>query len=63
MNSNVRSQYATSAKRRDRRQEYIDFLSRNPFSAEVFVRFVNHVAKLLRNEAPEEREVLELGYF
>lgn len=63
LNSNVRSEYATSAKRKLHRQEYIDFLSANPFSAEVFRRFVNHIAKLLRNEAPEEGRVLDLGYF
>lgn len=63
INSNIRSQYATSAKRRLRRQEYFDFLSANPFSPDVFRRFVNHIAKLLRDEAPEERTVLELGYF
>jgi hypothetical protein len=63
LNSNVRSEYATSAKRRLRRQEYVDFLTANPFNAEIFRRFVNHIAKLLRNEAPEERKVIELGYF
>lgn len=63
LNSNVRSEYATNAKRRLRRQEYIDFLNANQFSAEVFRRFADHIAKLLRNEAPEERRVLELGYF
>jgi len=63
INSNVRSEYATSVKRRLHRQEYLEFLTANPFSEDVFRRFVNHVAKLLRNEAPEERRVLELGYF
>jgi len=63
INSNVRSEFATSAKRKSRREEYINFLTSNPFSADVFRRFVNHITKLLRNEAPEERKVLELGYF
>ncbi|HET9180358.1 MAG TPA: Bpu10I family restriction endonuclease [Terriglobia bacterium] len=63
VNSNVRSEYAVREKRRAHRQAYIDNLKANPFSPDVFRRFVQHVAKLLRNEAPEERNVLRQGYF
>jgi hypothetical protein len=29
----------------------------------MFKRFVGHVEKLIKNEAPVERDVLEHGYF
>jgi len=29
----------------------------------MFKRFTDHVEKLIKNEAPEERDVLEHGFF
>jgi hypothetical protein len=63
VNSNVRSAFATVAGREKARPAYIEYLKKYPLCADMFKRFVAHVAKLLRNEAPEEREVLEHGYF
>lgn len=63
INSNIRSEYARSEKRKLRRQDYVDYLTQSPFRPEVFQRLVDHIRGLLRNEAPEEHKVLELGYF
>lgn len=63
VNSNVRSAFATVAGRDKSRDLYLGYLKKYPLRAEMFKRFVSHVAKLLRNEAPEEREVLEHGFF
>jgi hypothetical protein len=63
INSNVRANYSTYAKRQIARNSYIDFLQKNPFSKEIFERFLSHIRELIRNEQPEERSVLEVGYF
>lgn len=63
MNSNVRAHYSTFAKRHQRRTAYLDFLKHNPFRPEIFDRFLNHIRELIRNEQPEERSVLDIGYF
>jgi len=63
INSNVRSAFATVEGRAKARAAYVEYLKKYPFRADMFKRFVVHVAKLLRNEAPEEREVLDHGYF
>ncbi|MBF0488004.1 MAG: Bpu10I family restriction endonuclease [Nitrospirae bacterium] len=63
INSNVRSHYSTVAGRRQRRDEYLDFLMDNPFRTEMFGRFLSHIRELIRNEQPEERSVLDIGFF
>jgi hypothetical protein len=63
INSNVRSAFATVAGRQKARADYVNHLKKYPLRTEMFGRFVAHVAKILRNEAPEEREVLDHGYF
>jgi hypothetical protein len=63
INSNVRSAFSGYKGRKGARAAYLDYLQKFPFRPEMFQRLVNHVAKLIRNEAPEEREVLEHGYF
>lgn len=63
LNSNVRKEFNTSLKRKVRREQYLEFLQTNPFRTELFERFVNHIRKLLINEIPIERNILELGYF
>lgn len=62
-NSNVRSHYSTYAKRQQMRSSYVDYLQRNPFSPEMFCRFIKHIRKLISNVQPEERNVLDVGYF
>lgn len=63
INSNVRSHYSTAAKRRQRREEYHGYLTRNSFRVDMFRRFLDHVLVLIRNEQPQEQNVLEQGYF
>lgn len=63
LGSNVRSAFGKAAGRRERRDEYQRFLEENPYRPEVFERFVEHVAKLIRHEDPPEDNVLENGYF
>lgn len=63
LSANIRKDFNTSAKRRARRKEYVKYLQEHPFRPEMFQRFINHIRQLLVNEAPVERNVLELGYF
>jgi len=63
LSSNVRKEFSTSIKRKAAREAYVRFLEENPFRVEMFQRFINHVRVLLRNDAPVETDVLELGYF
>jgi len=63
LNSNVRSHYSSSEKRKDMRKEYLDFLNQNPFRVEMFQRFINHIRELIKNEQPVETSVLQVGYF
>jgi len=63
LNSNVRSRYGSAAGRSRERENYIQFLSQNPFCVEVFERLINHISRALRNEDPDEADVLGRGYF
>ncbi|MFZ0166911.1 MAG: Bpu10I family restriction endonuclease [Trebonia sp.] len=61
--SNKRAQYSTSANRIRLRNEYIEFLDRNPIREDVLLRFVDHLRSLLTRRDPGENDVLEQGYF
>ena len=63
LNSNVRKDFDTSQKRRERKREYINYLNQYPLLAERFQRFVDHIRKLIRNEQLIEEDVLERGFF
>lgn len=63
LNSNVRSRYSSAGGRSRGRDSYTRFLAEHPFCIEVFERFVNHLSRALRNEDPEEEDVLVRGYF
>jgi hypothetical protein len=63
INSNVRSHFSTAANRRIRRTAYLEYLTANPFYPEMFSRFLSHIRELIHNEQPEERSVLDIGYF
>ncbi len=63
LSSNKRSEFNYSSKRKERREEYKEFLSRNPISEEMILRFLGHIKKLLKQESLEEENVLEIGYF
>lgn len=63
INSNIRAHFSTAAKRRIRRADYLKYLQDYPFRADMFKRFLNHVTELVRNEQPEEQNVLQQGFF
>jgi hypothetical protein len=63
MNSNVRAHYSLAEKRRQRRDEYVAYLSKHSLRTDMFERLVNHIRELIRNEQPEERSVLDHGFF
>lgn len=63
LSSHVRKDYGVSAKRKATREQYVNFLKERPLRVEMFKRFIDHVRFLLRNDAPVETSVLELGYF
>lgn len=63
MNSNVRTHYSLAEKRRQRRNEYADYLTQHPLDTGMFKRLVNHIRDLIRNDQPIERNVLEHEYF
>ncbi len=61
--SQVRRHYATYAGRQKVREEYAKHLKENPFSSDVFARFVRHIETVLNDQGPDERNVLNGGYF
>lgn len=63
MNSNIRKNFDTSAKRKDNRKTFTDHIDGNPYSVDSFLRLVDHIRKLLVNEELVEKDVLEQGYF
>ncbi len=63
LQSNVRSKFSTFQGRQASREQYLSHLKANPLQVEMFQRFLEHVGKLLDNEAPIERDVLSQGYF
>jgi hypothetical protein len=63
ISASIRAAFSSSKKRKECRKEYIDYLQGYPFRVDMFKRFVGHIEKLIRNEAPVERDVLEHGFF
>ena len=63
ISSNVRKEFSTFAGRQAHRTWYIDFLTNNPYSADIFKRFVDHIFSQMKNEDLIEESVLDLGYF
>lgn len=63
LSSNIRSKYSTAAGRQKNRDSYVNFLEKNPLRQDMFCRLVEHIRELIKNEAPVEENVLELGYF
>jgi len=63
LGSNTRKDFDTSEKRKSRREEYLRFLKSKPLAEDMFERFLTHIRKLIKNEVPVERDVLQLGYF
>lgn len=63
ISSNVRKEFSTFTGRQAHRAWYIDYLTKNPYSADIFKRFVDHIFSQMKNEDLIEESVLELGYF
>lgn len=63
ISSNIRKDYATYEGRQRRRTAYVDYLKKNPYSSEVFQRFINHILSQMQNEDLIEESVLDIGYF
>lgn len=63
ISSNVRKEFSTFAGRQAHRAWYIDYLKSNPYSADIFKRFVDHIFSQMKNEDLIEESVLDLGYF
>jgi hypothetical protein len=39
------------------------FLKGNPYSPEIFIRFINYIFEQISNDELAEEDVLSLGYF
>lgn len=63
ISSNIRKEFSTYAGRQANRAWYIDYLTKNPYSADIFKRFVDHIFSQMKNEDLIEESVLDLGYF
>jgi hypothetical protein len=63
LNSNLRRHFATSEGRQRHRQLFEEHLANNPLRAEVFQRFLDHINALLREQNPDEDDVLVQGFF
>ena len=63
ISSNIRSSFSTYAGRMEKQDWFRTFLLNNPFSVEVFQRFIGHIESLINNEDPAEANVLEDGFF
>lgn len=61
LSSDVRQAFSTVEGRKRNRKKYVEYLDANPFSADVFLRFLDHVRSVV-DENPEN-EVLMKGYF
>lgn len=63
ISSNVRKEFSTFEGRQANREWYVDYLMKNPYSVDMFKRFIDHIFSQMRNEDLIEENVLDLGYF
>lgn len=63
ISSNVRKEFSTKIGRKKWRSWYTEYLAKNPYSIEMFKRFINHIFSQMSNEELIEESVLEVGYF
>lgn len=61
--SNVRAGHSSREGREAGRPTYVAHLDANPVRQDRVLRFVNHLRALFEATEPEEREVLDRGYF
>ena len=63
ISSNIRKDFNTFEGRQRHRDWYINYLISNPYSSEIFARFINHILAQIKNESLVEDNVLSVGYF
>ena len=63
ISSNLRKTYSTYAGRTEARDAYVAFLREHPYSADVLMRFVDHIISQIQEEDIVEDSVLDAGYF
>lgn len=63
ISSNVRKEFSTKIGREKWRPWYTEYLTKNPYSIDMFKRFINHIFSQMSNEELIEESVLEVGYF
>jgi hypothetical protein len=63
LSSNVRQEYRTAKERRDRRQEYVEFLESARYYADVFQRMIDRIQNVIDETDPELDSVLRKGHF
>lgn len=63
ISSNIRKEFSTRTGRNKWREWYVTYLSDNPYSSELFGRFLNHIISQISNEELIEESVLKIGYF
>ena len=63
MSSNIRQRYRNAEERRRHRGEYVSFLARSNYYADVFQRMVDKVQSVVNEGNLIEDEVLEQGHF
>ena len=61
--SNIRKEFSTKIGREKWRPWYTEYLMNNPYSVDMFKRFINHIFSQMSNEELIEESVLEVGYF
>lgn len=63
ISSNIRKEFSTKIGREKWRSWYTEYLMNNPYSVDMFKRFINHIFSQMSNEELIEESVLEVGYF
>ena len=63
LSSNVRSAFSTAKGRNRNRDYFVNYLDNNPFSPEVFMRFLAEIERMVGQDELDEKDVLSRGYF
>jgi len=63
ISSHIRKHFSTVQGRAESRENFEQFLTKNPFDGKVFLRLANHIIAVFQDEIPIEENVLETGYF
>lgn len=63
ISSNIRKTFSTFAGRKAARDNYVEFLKSNPYSPDIFYRFIKHIIGQMTDEELIEENILKQGYF